>query len=121
VLDMPGEHVVKVSPVPDQRPIQTLGARDSQLFVEHLDASVQLAVVVAAGLVAALEHLTAASAVAGSSIASTARSKLTVVLLPTWLKLVRTLGDRGDGGAEVVGSGSAAVVVWLPAWISMVR
>jgi hypothetical protein len=23
--------------------------------------------------------------------------------LPTWLKLVRTFGDRGDGGAEVVG------------------
>jgi hypothetical protein len=24
-------------------------------------------------------------------------------IAPTWLKLVRTLGDRGDGGAEVVG------------------
>jgi len=29
--------------------------------------------------------------------------------------------DAVEGSVEVVGQGSAAVMTWLPAWISMVR
>jgi hypothetical protein len=43
-----------------------------------------------------------------------------LVALPTWAQLVRA-ADRVESGLEVVGHGSAAVMVWLPAWIWLVR
>jgi hypothetical protein len=43
---------------------------------------------------------------------------------PRWVKLVRTaagLADDVEGLAEVVGQGSAAVIVCWSAWVSTVR
>jgi hypothetical protein len=37
-------------------------------------------------------------------------------LVRTWIAV-----DLVEGLAEVVGQGSAAVMVWVPAWISMAR